>query len=219
MKLALAGLIILMIGDSHLAGKDFLLASLHPALEAQGAGVHTYAVCGSSPRDWVVRSTLPCGRSERQNMEPPVIDPTKKAQVWSLDALIQRHDPNLLIIELGDNMAGYGVLPELPRDWINQQVRELLLPVEARHLPCIWVGPPWGSEGGPSKKTFARVKELSDYLSTIVSPCRYIDSLKFSQPGQWPTYDGEHLTPDSYKLWGADIANEVVKIAASLPRH
>ena len=81
------------------------------------------------------------------------------------------------------------------------------------------IGPPWGTEGGTSKKTFARVKELSNYLSTLVAPCRYIDSLDFSKPGEWPTYDGEHLTVDSYKIWGGDIAGEVEKFAATLHRQ
>lgn len=219
MNLALAGLVILMIGDSHLAAKDFLLASLHPALVEAGASVHSFGVCGSSPQDWIKKTTLPCGRGQRHNMEDAIIDKPGAAEVWSLDALLQRYHPNLLVIELGDNMAGYGVLPELPREWIVQQVQELLIPVEAGHTPCVWVGPPWGTEGGPSKKTFARVKELSDYLSTVVAPCHYIDSLKFSKPGEWPTYDGEHLTPESYQIWGQDIAREIVNYAANLPRH
>lgn len=219
MNLAMAGLVVLMIGDSHLAAKDFLLSSLHTAIEDQGASVHSFGVCGSSPHDWVAQTVLPCGRGQRHNMEEAEIDKTDKAKVWSLDVLLHRYRPNLLVIELGDNMAGYGVLPSLPKDWIAQQVNELLTPVRAQHVPCVWVGPPWGSEGGPSHKTFARVKELSDYLSTRVAPCHYINSLNFSAPGQWPTYDGEHLTVESYKIWGNDIAGEVEKYAATLHRR
>jgi hypothetical protein len=175
-------------------------------------------VCGSSPHDWVAQTVLPCGRGQRHNMEEAEID-KDKAKVWSLDALLRRYHPDLLVVELGDNMAGYGQLPALPKDWITQQVNEMLMPVRAEHVPCVWVGPPWGTEGGKSNKTFARVKELSDYLSTQVAPCHYINSLTFSAPGQWPTYDGEHLTVDSYKIWGNDIAGEVEKFAATLHRH
>jgi hypothetical protein len=218
MKLALAGLVILIIGDSHLAAKDFLLASLHNDLEAQGASVQSYGVCGSSPQDWVVASTLPCGRGERHDTEDPVIEPGN-AKVWSLEELIGRHRPDLLIVELGDNMGGYGVLPELPRDWVDQQVHQLLVPIKADRLPCLWVGPPWGTEGGASKKTFARVEELSHELATVVAPCHYVDSLKFSEPGAWQTFDGEHLKPDSYQVWGDDITGAVVRFAAHLRRH
>jgi hypothetical protein len=218
--MALAGLVILIIGDSHLAQKDFLLASLQEGLVGQGATVSTYAVCGSQPHDWVAQTTLPCGKAERHNLDEPVIDKSPKVKVWSLADLVRRVRPDLLIVELGDNMGGYGVLPELPRDWITTEVREMLQPVViAHHLPCLWVGPAWGQEGGPSKKTFARVKELSDYLSGQVAPCRYIDSLKFSQPGQWATFDGEHLTPDSYRIWGTDITAAAIQMLPQMNIH
>jgi hypothetical protein len=221
MQLAMAGLVVLMVGDSHMAAKDFLLSSLHSSLEEQGASVHSFGVCGSSPHDWVAvkPSVLPCGRGQRHNMEEAEIEKTDKARVWSLDTLLNRYHPNLLVIELGDNMAGYGQVPELPKDWIAQNVREILTPVRADHVPCVWVGPPWGTEGGPSNKTFARVKELSDYLSSRVAPCHYVDSLSFEKPGEWPTYDGEHLTVESYQVWGKDIADQVIKYAATLHRH
>lgn len=216
---ALAGLVVLIIGDSHLATKDFLLSSLHDALLSQGAIVHSYGVCGSQPHDWVAQTELSCGRAERHNADEPIIDKSAKVKTWSLDKLIKQLHPNLLVVELGDNMAGYGTLPELPKDWISYETAEILQPITAHHLPCIWVGPPWGTEGGPSNKTFARVHELSDYLSTIVYPCRFVDSLRFSQPGQWPTFDGEHLTPDSYRLWAADITNAVVQFSLENRAH
>jgi hypothetical protein len=216
---ALAGLVVLIIGDSHNASKDFLLSSLQDALVGQGAIVHSYGVCGSQPNDWVKQTELPCGRGERHNSDEAVIDHSPKVKTWSLEKLIEKHHPKLLIVELGDNMGGYGVLPAIPKDWINFEVQEMLKPIEAHKLPCVWVGPPWGSEGGASNKTFARVQDLSGYLSQIVYPCRYVDSLRFSQPGQWPTFDGEHLTPDSYRLWGADIADATVRLSGQIVSH
>jgi hypothetical protein len=212
----LAGLVVLVIGDSHLANKDFLLSSLQDDLVNQGAVVHSYGVCGSQPNDWVKQTELPCGRGERHNADPPIVDNSPKVKTWSLEKLIDAHHPDLLIVELGDNMGGYGVQPALPTDWISFEIQEMIKPIEAHHLPCIWVGPPWGSEGGTSKKTFARVQELSSYLSQNVYPCRYVDSLHFSQPGQWATFDGEHLTPDSYRIWGADIADATVRLSHAL---
>jgi hypothetical protein len=215
-KPALAGLVILIIGDSHIAAKDFLLTALDDLLIAQGAVVHAYGVCGSTPHDWVAQTELPCGRGERHNADEPVVEKAPKVKTWSLDELIRQHHPNLLIVELGDNLGGYGYLPELPKESIAAQVHQMLGPVAARKLPCIWVGPPWGAEGGTSKKTYARVQELSSFLSQGVAPCRYVDSLKFSQPGEWPTFDGEHLTPDSYRIWGAAIADATIRIAGRL---
>ena len=216
MQSALAGLVILVIGDSHLANKDFLLGSLQDDLVGQGAIVHSYGVCGSQPNDWVKQTELPCGSGERHNSDQPIIDKSPKVKTWSLEKLINQNRPNLLIVELGDNMGGYGIQPTLPKDWIAFEVQEMMKPIVAHHLPCIWVGPPWGSEGGQSNKTFARVQELSAYLSTLVSPCRYVDSLRFSAPGQWPTFDGEHLTPDSYRLWAADITDATVRLSSQM---
>jgi hypothetical protein len=215
-KAALAGLVVLIIGDSHIASKDFLLGSLPDDLVNQGAAVYTYGVCGSQPHDWVKETELPCGRAARHNADEPIIDKRPKVKTWSLESLIEQHHPDLLVVELGDNMGGYGITPALPKDWISFEVQEMLQPIEAHALPCVWVGPAWGSEGGPSNKTFARVQELSDDLSQIVSPCHYVDSLRFSQPGQWATYDGEHLTPDSYRLWADDIAEATVRLSAQI---
>jgi len=219
-KAALAGLVVLIIGDSHIASKDFLLSSLNDALVAQGAVVHSYGVCGSQPHDWVAQSELGCGRAQRHNADDPIVERSPpNVKTWSLAKLIEQHRPDLLIVELGDNMAGYGASVPLPKEFITAETLQMLQPVEAHHLPCIWVGPPWGSEGGPSNKTYARVHELSDYLSQIVYPCRYVDSLRFSQPGQWATYDGEHLTPDSYRLWATDIANATLRLSPELRAH
>ena len=216
---ALAGLVVLIVGDSHIASKDFLLGSLQDALVNQGAVVHSYGVCGSQPRDWMVQTELPCGRAERHNSDEPIVDRSPKVKTWALEKLIEEHHPNLLIVELGDNMAGYGVLPALPKEAIDAEVQQMLRPIVAHKLPCVWVGPPWGAEGGPSNKTFARVQDLSSYLSQIVYPCRYVDSLRFSQPGQWATYDGEHLTPDSYRTWGADIADATARLSTQIISH
>ncbi len=45
---ALAGLVILVLGDSHMAGPSYLISTLHEALEAQGATVSSYGMCGAS---------------------------------------------------------------------------------------------------------------------------------------------------------------------------
>jgi hypothetical protein len=215
---ALAGLVMLIIGDSHIAATGFFNDALHDGLLAEGAQVHSFRVCGAPARDWVSPRPLICGRGERHNTAPTQMGDGSGLHGWSLASLIAQYRPNFVVIELGDTMAGYGMTPTLPREIITTQVRELLAPVVAQHLPCIWIGPPWG-EGGPYKKTLARVKELSDFLSRIVAPCRYIDSLNFSRPGQWPTLDGVHLTIEATQVWDNDLVRSVVQIAAPLRGH
>src|SRR5262249_61908831 len=97
---------------------------------------------------------------------------------WRVNELIERHHPNLVIVQLGDAMAGYDA-PQMPRTWIADQVHALTGRLRAHSLPCMWVGPMWGREGPPYQKSAPRVKELSAFLAETVAPCRFIDSTAF----------------------------------------
>ena len=204
---ALAGLVILAIGDSHMVN---MVTPLHDALEHQGAIVNSYGMCGATATDFLARLTTPC-MAERHDKGAPLVK-AKASPTFNVADLMKENHPNLIIIELGDNLAGYGMFPILPKDEIANEVRQLLRPIAAQQLPCIWVGPPWGAEGGSSRKTYERVRELSSYLAETVRPCLYVDLLRFERPGEWPTVDGEHLTQDGYRKWGADIAEAVVRL-------
>ncbi len=204
---ALAGLVILALGDSHMT---FMITPLYEALEEQGAVVHAYGMCGAMATDWVSRATTQC-EAERHDKGGTIIKYTTQP-TWLLTDLLEKHHPNLVVVELGDNMAGYGTLPALPRDFITQQVHQFLGPITARNLPCVWIGPPWGGDTALYHKTDARVRELSQFLAPSVAPCAYIDTTTFAHPGEWPTTDGQHLTQTSYRKWSLDIANAVVQL-------
>jgi hypothetical protein len=121
-----------------------------------------------------------------------------------------------VVIELGDNEAGYGTLPSLPRDFIAAEVHQFLAPIKARNLPCVWVGPPWGGDTTSYHKSDTRVRELSQFLAQTVAPCAYVDTTSFSRPGEWSTADGEHLTPPSYRKWGLSITDAIVRLKGNL---
>ena len=70
MLATLAGLSILVIGDSHLLNPNYLIGTLHDELLAQKAKVHTVGVCGSTPADWVTVKTGDCGGAERIDRRP-----------------------------------------------------------------------------------------------------------------------------------------------------
>jgi hypothetical protein len=214
MNALLAGLVILVIGDSHMVSRDYLITTLHDDLAAQGATVHSYGMCGTNAGDWVYKTTVSCGKAERHAKAGPVIDRSPRAPGWTLDELIAANHPNLIVVEIGDTMAGYGQ-QAFPQGWIYGEVRALTQKIAAHNLPCVWVGPPWGSEGSSYHKTFARVKEMSQFLSTAVAPCRFIDSTQFSKPGVWPTLDGQHLTASGYRAWGRDIAQAIDRLRAA----
>jgi hypothetical protein len=204
---ALAGLVILAVGDSHMV---YMVSPLHEALEQEGAIVNAYGMCGAMATDWLTRTTTQCF-AERHDKGPTIVK-NQPAPSWLLTDLIAKDHPNLVIIELGDNMGGYGTLPALPRDFIVNQVNDILAPIKARNLPCVWIGPPWGNDSQAYHKTNARLKELSQFLSQIVTPCAYVDSTGFAQPGEWQTLDGEHLTQPSYHKWAMDISGAIVRL-------
>jgi len=86
MNMALAGLVVLVLGDSHMAGRDYLIASLHDALLAEGASVHSYGMCGASADAWLQKTTVSCGRAERHDKAAPIAETGKQEYTWTIRA-------------------------------------------------------------------------------------------------------------------------------------
>jgi lysophospholipase L1-like esterase len=208
---ALAGVVILAIGDSHLV---HMVSPFTEALEAQGAAVNAYGMCGTMPADWLSKGTTQCLAERHDNAAAMVKTTTQPT--WLLSDLIDKNHPNLIVVELGDNLGDYGTATPLPRDLIAEQVKQFLGPIKARQLPCVWIGPPFGADTPGYHKTDARVRELSQYLAQIVAPCSYVDTTAFAPPGEFQTIDGVHLTSDSYRKWSAGIAQAIVRLSGTL---
>lgn len=208
----LAGLTILMIGDSHLATPDYLIKSLHDNLVQQGAQVHSLGVCGSKAGDWTQSVPGECGGAERRNKDKAVVL-GNKASTQPISQLVAADKPDLIVIVMGDTMADY-TKPAFPKTWIWQQTTSLTKAIKETGTRCVWVGPSWGSEGGKYGKTYARVELTSKFLASNVAPCDYIDSLSFSKQGQWATIDGQHLTSMGYISWSKAITEALLKTPA-----
>ena len=208
----LAGVTILMLGDSHFASQGYLVTTLQDALLRDGAKVTTVAACGAPSSVWTVSHVAPCGAAERTGNGPLRRNNGPNAKVPSFQELVARVKPNLIVVGAGDTMGGY---PEghLNPDWVGAQVASLTREIASAQIACVWVGPGWGTEGGPYFKTYAAVRLLNDFLSTHVAPCRYIDSLAFAKPGEWSTFDGQHYTQVGYAKWGRAIDEAIVRLA------
>jgi hypothetical protein len=209
MSAALAGLVILAIGDSQMMN---MLSNLHSQLQDNGATVYSYAMCGSTAADWTAPSTASCGTGMHLDKASVVFD-QKTHPGWNISQLIAQHHPNLVIVELADTMAGYGTA-QMDVPWIRSQVTGLTGKIAANKISCVWVGPAWGQDTAPYNKTVTRVTEMSKLLASSVAPCAYIDSTTFSRPGEWQTRDGGHLQPDAYRKWSRDISDAVVRLKA-----
>jgi len=208
MQSLLAGLTMLILGDSHFGAQGYLITTLQDALIRQGAKVASYAACGAPASIWLTARVASCGTAQRIQSGPIQTRSGSEARTTPLAQLVQTQHPNIVVVAMADTMGGY-VLRELPRDSILEEVTALTDQIRAMHLPCIWIGPSWGTEGGPFLKTFARVREYSAYLATIVAPCTYLDSTQLSRPGEWPTFDGQHYTLPGYRSYGAALATAI----------
>ncbi len=211
MSLLLAGMTVLMIGDSHMATKGYLITSLHDELMQQGAKVYSFGACGTQSGDWMRTIQPPCGAAFRLNDKQIRLRAGEAASTTPLPDLVKEYHPDLIVVINGDTMAGYKSAV-LPRPWISKEVSMLTNGIKASGASCVWVGPAWGNEGGKNGKNFPRVKEMSDFLTENVAPCIYINSLKLSKPGEWGTLpdDGQHFTDAGYQSWGSAIAREIL---------
>lgn len=204
----LTGMTILVLGESHMSINDHLIATLPDELALQGAKIFSYGACGASAGDWLKAKSVPCGayRIDTGNIKER---PADIASTQPIGNLINKHHPNLIVLVIGDTMASYDN-KEIPKSWVWQGVSALSKEIKTQGTRCVWVGPAWGQDGGKYKKTNARAKEFSDYLSTLVAPCTYIDSLAFSKPGEWKTLDGQHFDKWGYEGWAKGITNAIL---------
>jgi hypothetical protein len=200
----LEGLTVLMIGSSHLAKPGYLISTLHDQMQNSGAQMHTIGICGSFPSAWVKEGKGICGSAERLSIGPIKINIGESAKNHNLNQLIKAETPKVLIIVMGDTLANYSG-PNLSIPFVKMEVNHITAVVKESKINCFWIGPSWGTEGGPSKKTHKRVEQISNLLSESVKPCKYIDSLKMFSPNQLATVDGQHYTSTGYDLWGKQL--------------
>lgn len=219
----LDGMVVLLVGGSHLASPGFLITTLHDELQQKGAMVYSYGACGMSPKDWLkvtkTKSPPPCGTATRLKNGPVMTDPGPNTGTTPYTELLTRHSPHLVVFVMGDNLAGYHQYP-MPKAWILNEVSGLTKAVKNSGVACAWVGPGWGTDGGLFGKTNKRAEEISELLNAMVSPCNYINSLAMFKQGELHTFDGQHYDAVGYKKWGKAIAAaiDVPKIAGQIKK-
>jgi len=207
----LAGLTILVLGESHMSIENHLMEPLNASLVKQGASVHSIGACGANAGDWLTTKKVDCG-AEQTNTGKITIKGRDATTIPVAD-LINKYKPDLVVVVIGDTMASYDN-PTFPKTWVWQNVTSLTKAIAATGTKCAWVGPAWGKEGGMYKKNDARTQLMSQFLATNVAPCTYIDSLKLSKPGQWVTTDGQHFTVAAYSAWGNAIGQALGQLPA-----
>lgn len=208
----LAGITMLVLGESHMSLAQHLTEPLNAALTEKGAIVHSIGACGASAADWLVTKKVDCGGEMRGAGKLTVKG--NDASTTPIQQLIAADKPDVVVLVIGDTMASYDK-PVFPKAWAWQSVTNLTKAIAATGTKCVWVGPAWGKEGGKYQKNDMRTQMMSKFLESNVSPCTYVDSLKMSKPGEWITTDGQHFTVAGYKAWGKAIAEAMEKLPAS----
>lgn len=201
----LAGLSFLVLGESHMIYE--LRDNLYNDLAARGATqTHIVGACGASAIDWIKPKVVDCGAVKKGKAAATVTGPGTQTQ--AIGQLIAADKPDVVVVIIGDTMGSYDN-PAFPKAWAWQGVSSLVKAISATKTPCVWVGPAYGKAGGKYNKQDDRVERAARFLSSAVSPCTYVDSLKFAKPGQWRTFDGQHFTPDGYAAWSKAIVGEL----------
>jgi hypothetical protein len=208
----LAGLTLLVLGESHMSLANHLTEPLNAALVAKGAKVHSIGACGASAADWLVAKKVDCGAT--QEGSGPLQIKGSDTATTPVTELIASHKPDVVVLVIGDTMASYDK-PVFPKAWAWQSVTGLTRAIAQTGTRCVWVGPAWGKVGGMYKKNDARTQLMSQFLAANVAPCTYVDSLKMSKPGQWITTDGQHFTVAGYQAWGTAIAEAISGLPAA----
>jgi hypothetical protein len=205
----LMGANVLVLGESHMSLPQSLINPLHEELSRHGMNVHSIGACGASAADWLKTNKVDCG-ADRQGSGAAVYK-GPGATTTAVTELISRDKSKLVLVIIGDTMASYDD-PSFPKAWAWKEVTGLVKAINSTGTACAWVGPPWGKAGGKYMKNDARTELMSKFLAANVAPCTYIDSLKFSKPGQWQTIDGQHFSVIGYQLWAKAITGAVLKL-------
>lgn len=187
----LAGLSLLVLGESHMSLENHLTEPLNAALLEKGAKVLSIGACGASAADWLVAKKVDCGAVK--DGDGPLQIKGSDTTTTPVTELIATHKPDVVVLVIGDTMASYDK-PAFPKAWAWQSVTGLTKAIAQTGTRCVWVGPAWGKVGGMYKKNDARTQLMSQFLAANVAPCSYVDSLQMSKPGEWITTDGQHFT-------------------------
>ena len=67
----LAGMTLLVLGESHMSLADHLMEPLHANLTQQGANVHSIGACGASAGDWLVLHGVRRAASTKRTIHAP----------------------------------------------------------------------------------------------------------------------------------------------------
>lgn len=211
----------LHIGDSQSSGSLFASVMIsflkqpqalcssakRPVLEVRSyarvsaAARHWTALSGTN-KDWLCRQTKiwTNGTATGDTTGPKLCAGITNQSVSVFQKLIQEHQPNAFLIQLGDNSLGFS------ESYVKSKVKLMLdqMPVGST---CVWVAPTYGTHPTyqPKKKPMEQWLQQAINQSTQVK-CLLLTS--YDQMAQQTTCtkfnasDGLHMSSCGSRLWG-----------------
>lgn len=223
---AFANLETLIIGDSHVVGP--FGENLHRIFrEKTKENTRTIGLAGASPSNFVGKTnkqrTLTYGFADRNNEHERVVKGGNAGTLPEFGPLLEKTQPNRIIIELGDNFADYKNPSANSDAAAAKQVQFILKELEKQNskAPCYWVTPTWTDKSGskPYLKTNARLLKVISIIKKTAEPrCTVIDSAEGIGLGKSDLQtggDGLHFNGISGKKWAEAVSDKIFEIEAA----
>lgn len=188
---------VLMIGDSHLVSQ--LGIKLDAKLRTKFEKVHTIGACGATAGTLYYQGTTQCGYFENKADNKPVRKLGGK--VPDLREIIQKENPDLVIIELG---TFYLFRNDLNRVATESRALAQAIRRDSMHARCVWITPP----------DMSRFRDqLPNLKSTIITAvdglCDVIDAQNFTHYSSSTGGDGIHYTGSDSLMQAERYSEEV----------
>lgn len=230
---------VLVIGDSQ--SQRSLGPALFDALNEK-YDVHSYSVCGASARTYSVATEVEslramCGvksendpivhRHSADTAHPSLTTEEIVKGPGMLESALKQHIPELVIIQLGDNMAD-GYTGEINEQFVAEQVKAITekLALLAPNVPeCRWAAPVFGESKADQvpgwDKKDEQVKAINDAIAKGLAEsgvkCTLIrgdDADLKASLGTDSTVDGLHLSDAAASVWAENIMSQLPTLGA-----
>ena len=217
---------VLIVGDSHNVGSfgEALYQELKNEMDMEVRSVGLAGASGTTYSSNVEKQrTLRAGYANRSKKEQKVIPHGAAVTVPTLSDLIKEEQPQIVVIELGDNFAGYS--SAVTDVYVKNQVQSVLKQFDMKSPApkCFWITPIWtDKEGiGPYKKTNERLYQVNKLIKEAAgSRCTVLDSTKdlgLKKEEINVLNDGIHFGPVSGKRWGKAAARTISQKLRAAP--
>jgi hypothetical protein len=204
---------ILMIGDSLSAGPFGEAVQQHLAIRFGPQNVSAYASCGSSPEHWLASEPAwytKCGYRESTPDRAPIMrdwvngKPPTPTVTPKVEALVRRHQPTVVIVQLGTNWMDRNLSDAEITGFANRFINAARASTVRQ---IVWIAPPDSSAMPRNAQT--RIHRLIQQAAAR-HHIDVIDSRQLTRYVKGQTGgDGVHYNSASSRAW-AEQVNDIL---------